>query len=92
MNATGVRTNTSTVDRELVDMMEAVFAGYRSSHDSGPADARIDYDRALWHRLDELGLVRLTGAEQSGGSGASWRESTELVSAAVRHGVRLPLA
>lgn len=92
MNATGVRTNTPTVDRELIDMMEAVFAGYRPSHHSGPADARIDCDRTLWHRLDELGLVRLTGSEQSGGSGASWRESTELVTAAVRHGVRLPLA
>lgn len=92
MNATGVRTDTPTVDRDLIDMMEAVFAGYRSSHDSGPADARIDCDRALWHRLDQLGLVRLTGSDQSGGSGASWRESTELLAAAVRHGVRLPLA
>ncbi|WP_029105519.1 acyl-CoA dehydrogenase family protein [Mycobacterium sp. 360MFTsu5.1] len=85
-------TSTPTVDRDLIDMMDAVFAGYRSSHDSGPAEARIDCDRALWHRLDQLGLVRLTGSEQSGGSGASWRESTELLTAAVRHGVRLPLA
>ncbi|MUL78231.1 acyl-CoA dehydrogenase [Mycolicibacterium sp. CBMA 226] len=85
-------TSTPTVDRDLIDMMEAVFAGYRLSHDTGSADARVSCDRALWQRLDELGLARLTGSEQSGGSGASWRESTELLTAAVRHGIRLPLA
>lgn len=39
-----------------------------------------------------MGLVRLTGAEQSGGSGAGWYEAAELLTAAVRHGVRIPLA
>lgn len=92
MNATGAMTSTPAVDRDLVAMMDAVFADYRLSHDHGPAEARVDCDRVLWQRLDELGLVRLTGSEQSGGSGASWRESTELLTAAVRHGVRLPLA
>ena len=39
-----------------------------------------------------LGLVRLTGPEETGGSGAGWVEAAELLSAAVRHGVRMPLA
>jgi len=82
----------SGVDSDLIDMIESVFADYRHAHnraDSGPGSA---CDRALWQRLDTLGLVRLTGAEEFGGSGASWRESSELLAAAVRHGVRLPLA
>jgi acyl-CoA dehydrogenase len=66
------------VDPALVEMMNTVFAQYR-----GPD---------LWRQLDELGLVRLTGAEQHGGSGAGWYEATELLAAAVGHGVRIPLA
>lgn len=63
----------------MVDMMDAVFREHGRDVD-------------LWQRLDGLGLVRLTGAEDSGGSGAGWFEAAELVSAAVRHGVRIPLA
>ena len=46
----------------------------------------------FWQRLDDLGLVRLTGRESSGGSGAGWFEAAELIRAAVRHAVRVPLA
>ncbi|MDA2890138.1 acyl-CoA/acyl-ACP dehydrogenase [Mycolicibacterium sp. BiH015] len=60
-------------------MMDAVFAEHGRDAD-------------VWRRLDELGLVRLTGAENSGGSGAGWMEAAELLSAAVRHGARIPLA
>ena len=70
---------TPGVDAALADMMDAVF----SEH---------GHDADLWQRLDGLGLVRLTGAEESGGSGAGWHEAAELLSAAVRHGVRIPLA
>jgi acyl-CoA dehydrogenase len=77
------------VDPALLDMMNAVFAEYRATHP--PADT-VERDIELWRRLDELGLVRLTGAEQSGGSGAGWYEAAELLSAAVRHRVRIPLA
>ncbi|MBX7431469.1 acyl-CoA/acyl-ACP dehydrogenase [Mycobacterium sp. Y57] len=70
-------------------MMDAVFAEYRESHPPSPPVTR---DPALWRRLDELGLVRLTGPEYAGGSGATWHESAELISAAARHGVRIPLA
>ncbi|WP_159234989.1 acyl-CoA dehydrogenase family protein [Mycolicibacterium vanbaalenii] len=68
--------------------MDTVFADYRRS--SASPGTGLDSD--FWRRLDELGLVRLTGAEQAGGSGAGWYETTELLTAAVRHGVRIPLA
>ncbi|MCH9669614.1 MAG: acyl-CoA dehydrogenase [Actinomycetia bacterium] len=78
---------TPGVEPALAEMMDAVFADYRRSH--VPSTTR---DPELWSRLDTLGLVRLTGAEQYGGSGAGWPEAAELLSAAVRHGVRVPLA
>lgn len=67
------------IDTALADMMAAVFAEHGADSD-------------LWDRLDALGLVRLTGAEDSGGSGAGWAEAAELMSAAVRHAARIPLA
>ncbi|MGB0435633.1 MAG: acyl-CoA dehydrogenase family protein [Mycobacterium sp.] len=76
------------VEPELADMMDAVFAEYRQSRSAGP----ISRDTDFWRSLDELGLVRLTGVEQSGGSGAGWHEAAELLAAGVRHGVRIPLA
>ncbi|KUI37929.1 acyl-CoA dehydrogenase [Mycobacterium sp. IS-1590] len=78
-----------TVDSALVEMMDAVFAEYRDAHP--PAEA-VERDTELWRRLDELGLVRLTGAEESGGSGAGWFEAAELLAAAARNAVRTPLA
>lgn len=77
------------VDPDLVAMMEAVFTEYRDAHPHAPVALR---DAELWRRLDELGLVRLTGAEDVGGSGAGWFEAAELLAAATRHAVRIPLA
>ncbi|CAM2764774.1 acyl-CoA dehydrogenase [Mycobacterium intermedium] len=77
------------VDQALVEMIDAVFADYRNKR---PVGAPVERDTQLWQRLDDLGLVRLTGAEQHGGSGAGWPEAAELLAAAVRHGVRIPLA
>lgn len=88
MNAT--ETSTVGVDPAVIDMMAAVFADYRDTH--APGAGRVDRDRALWRALDDLGLVRLTGAESAGGSGAGWFEAAELLSAAASHGVRIPLA
>ena len=82
---------TTEVDPALTEMMDAVFADHAASTPS-TASTAVGLDRQLWHRLDELGLVRLTGSEDSGGSGAGWHEAAELLSAAVRHGVRIPLA
>lgn len=77
------------VDAALVDMMDAVFAGYRENR---PRTPTVERDPDLWRQLDELGLVRLTGDERHGGSGADWAQAAELLTAAVRHGVRIPLA
>ncbi|PJE25236.1 MAG: acyl-CoA dehydrogenase [Mycobacterium sp.] len=68
-----------SVDPALLDMMNAVFAEHA-------------HDPTLWQRLDELGLVRLTGAEEHGGSGAGWLEAAALLDASVRNGARIPLA
>lgn len=78
----------SGIDPELAEMMDRVLAQYHQPHVptiAGP-------DSALWRHLDELGLIRLTGAESSGGSGADWYAAAELLTAAVRYGLRIPLA
>ncbi|MFZ2526829.1 MAG: acyl-CoA dehydrogenase family protein [Rhodococcus sp. (in: high G+C Gram-positive bacteria)] len=83
-------TSPAPVDRDLVEMMSAVFAAHREQHEPGTEISSWDTD--LWARLAELGLVRLTGSEAHGGSGAGWFEAAELIGAAARHGVRVPLA
>jgi acyl-CoA dehydrogenase len=80
----------TTVDQDLVEMMSAVFAAHREQHPPGTGTAV--WDAGLWSLLSELGLVRLTGREESGGSGAGWFEAAELVRAAALHGVQIPLA
>lgn len=77
----------SAVDQSVTDLMTSVFADYRAER-AEP----VPGDPDLWRRLDELGLVRLTGSDERGGSGAGWREAAELLRAAARHGVRAPLA
>lgn len=77
------------VDPALVDMMNAVFADHRKDH---PPAEIAERDPGLWRKLDELGLVRLTGSEQHGGSGAGWYEAAELLRASVSNVVRIPLA
>lgn len=81
-----------TVDADLVDLMESVFADHDRTRETPPAGERVGVDRALWQQLDALGLIRLTVTEERGGSGAGWWEAVELLTAAARHGVRLPLA
>lgn len=92
MNMTELASKTpAAVDPDLAAMIDNVF-GYRQGGVLAAPGARVEYDRTLWQRLDSLGLVRLTGAEDTGGSGAGWLEAAELLTAAVRHGVRAPLA
>ncbi len=78
-----------TVDTELIAMMDGVLAAHREAHPQ-PVPDTVDHE--LWRSLDELGLLRLTGSPDHGGSGAGWAEAAELISATVRHGVRIPLA
>ncbi|MFF0492443.1 acyl-CoA dehydrogenase family protein [Nocardia sp. NPDC004068] len=76
------------IDRDLADLLDSVFGEYAESGRATPGEL----DREFWDRLDGLGLVRLTGDEAHGGSGAGWAEAVALISAAAAHGVRLPLA
>ncbi|AKS35309.1 acyl-CoA dehydrogenase family protein [Mycolicibacterium goodii] len=78
------------VDQALVDMMSGVFAAHRERFE--PGDAGVAGLDELWRQLGELGLVRLTGSEESGGSGAGWPEAAELLRVAAWHGVSAPLA
>lgn len=75
-----------SADRDLVEMMSAVFAAHREHH--GPTEGLDE----LWSQLGELGLVRLTGSEASGGSGAGWAEGAELLRAAAWHAASVPVA
>lgn len=76
------------VDRDLAGLMNAVFEDHASGSFAEPAT----WDDDLWARLAELGLARLTGAEEDGGSGAGWPEAAALLSAAASRAVRVPLA
>ncbi|HET7398294.1 MAG TPA: acyl-CoA dehydrogenase family protein [Intrasporangium sp.] len=77
-------------DPDLVRLLEDVFAGYRASR---PAPTEIvDFDPALWERLEGLGLTRLSASEPSGGSGATWAEAAALLGAAAAAAAPVPLA
>ncbi|ETT25295.1 acyl-CoA dehydrogenase [Rhodococcus aetherivorans] len=82
------------VEPDLSDLMHAVFAKHAGKHAAGgpTADKIRELDTALWAELSELGLTRLTGSPETGGSGASWLEAAELLSAAAAAGVRTPVA
>ncbi|WAC58102.1 acyl-CoA dehydrogenase [Gordonia sp. SL306] len=83
----------SVVDRELADLLSAVFAAHRqraATDDSADRDPSA-WDPVLWQQLSELGLARLTGREESGGSGADWFAAAALLRAAAAHGVRTPV-
>jgi acyl-CoA dehydrogenase len=79
-----------TVDPDLVEMIAAVFA----HNPDGPNEVlgSRSINRQLWSVLGDVGMTRLTEAEESGGSGATWRESAVLLSTAAAHAARVPLA
>lgn len=74
------------VDRELVEMMTSVFAAQPEVDET-----EIGWDTTIWNTLSELGLTRLTGSEDTGGSGAGWPESAELLRAAAAYGIPVPI-
>lgn len=80
----------TTADPDLVELLTGLFADHRASR-STPT-AVVDLDRALWGRLEELGLTRLTGSEASGGSGAGWIEAAALLGLAAGAAAPVPLA
>lgn len=73
------------LDPQLEQLLEQVCAHAAGLHD-GSTDLR--FDRALWSRLAESGLTRLTSAE----SGAGWIEAAGLLRAAARHAAAVPVA
>ena len=79
-----------TVDSDLTEMMSSVFRNHRERTTPEAGIAR--WDVGLWSQLTALGLDRLTGREDHGGSGAGWFEAAELIRAAVSNGVQIPLS
>ncbi|WP_408016107.1 acyl-CoA dehydrogenase family protein [Rhodococcus artemisiae] len=71
-------------------MIADVMAKAGRTLDSGADDPGVI--EAVWRHLDDLGLVRLTGDPEAGGSGAGWPEAVVLLEAAAAHDIRLPLA
>lgn len=78
------------VDPDLLAMMVSLFTKFRK--DTVAPNDEVTVDRELWSALTELGLTRLTGSEEDGGSGAGWHEAASLLSAAAAAAVPAPLA
>lgn len=80
------------IDRELVDLLSAVFSSHRARlSESRSENTDTTTDLELWAQLHELGLARLTSSESSGGSGADWFAAAELLRAAAHHAVPTPV-
>jgi acyl-CoA dehydrogenase len=73
------------LDAQLEQLLEQVFSHAAGLH-AGSTD--LHFDRALWAKLEESGLTRLTAA----GSGAGWIEAAGLLRAAARHAAAVPVA
>ncbi|MBS9375233.1 acyl-CoA dehydrogenase family protein [Rhodococcus sp. B50] len=78
----------STELRDFTQMLSEVF----TSGDDHRIGEVVELDRALWSTLTELGLDRLTGSEESGGSGAGWREAALLLEATGGAAAAVPVA
>lgn len=75
-------------DPDYVAMVESVLAETEASQ----PDAGVGIDRSKWSELAALGLTRLTGREDLGGSGGTWVEAAPLHYFAGYHRIALPLA
>ncbi|MDV7245252.1 MULTISPECIES: acyl-CoA dehydrogenase family protein [Rhodococcus] len=82
-------TTPTIVDPDLVEMMKSVFTAHRD--DAADSAEPAKFNPQLWRTLDELGLVRLTGSETHGGSGADWHAASALLSASAAAAVPVPL-
>ena len=78
----------STELRDFAQMLSEVF----TSGDDHRIGEVVELDHALWTTLTELGLDRLTGSEESGGSGAGWLEAALLLEAAGGAAAAVPVA
>jgi len=79
----------TTVDPDLVATIRDLLSA------NGPTardpETGVRLDRSLWDRLEALGLARLTGAEDEGGSGAGWHESAALLTELAAQAVAAPV-
>lgn len=77
-------------DPDFEAMLSEVFTDYRASR---PArlSGEVDLDRDLWRQLESLGLTRLTGSPDEGGSGADWLASAALLRHAAGAAAPVPL-
>ncbi|MEO7447976.1 MAG: acyl-CoA dehydrogenase family protein [Humibacillus sp.] len=77
-------------DPDLVAVLTDVFGDYRTRRAVPTQD--LDLDRDLWARLEQLGLTRLTGSPERGGSGGSWADAAALLGLAAGAAAPVPLA
>lgn len=82
-------TNELTIDLSIDPDLQAMISQVLETQ-SGPS---VTPDAAAaWEVLREVGLARLTGEEDQGGSGAGWAEAAALIRTAASLGVALPYA
>jgi acyl-CoA dehydrogenase len=79
------------VDQDYAAMVSAVFSRWSDSQEPDEQGSTGRFDMKLWAQLAGLGLTRLTGVEENGGSGAGWAEAATLHRLAGYHAVPLPL-
>ena len=76
-------------DPDLVGVLTELFAAYRSRRPT-PTHV-VDLDRDLWAQLEGLGLTRLTGSPERGGSGGTWADAAALIGIAAGAAAPVPL-
>ncbi|MEE2056942.1 acyl-CoA dehydrogenase family protein [Rhodococcus artemisiae] len=82
----------NTTDNTELRDFERMLAEVFTPGDDHRIGEVIEFDRALWGTLSELGLARLTGDESAGGSGAGWTEAALLLTAAGAGAAAVPVA
>lgn len=80
---------TTRADHDVLALISELSADLRAAR--GTPGATADFDPAAWSLLTELGMHRLTAAEDRGGSGASWPEFAALASAMAGAAAGVPL-
>jgi acyl-CoA dehydrogenase len=80
----------TSADPDLLAVLTELFDDYRATR---PAPgATVELDHGLWQRLESLGLTRLTGREEAGGSGGGWTDAAALLGLAAAASAPVPLA
>ncbi len=76
---------------ELRDMLsDSVTRLFRDG--AARRTAAVEFDTALWHQVQELGLPALLVAEEQGGVGGGWEDALAVLQPAGFHAIGLPIA